>query len=275
VVSETGFTWAEPVVIDDTIFVAWGVAGETSVLVPISLDGNPRGPPRSVPLHHPSLLRPSAGGLFWMAFVSRATNAIEVAYVRTEGRVFRGPITIETGRYGSGHGAIARPDLLSHMVGYPREGPPGVRRGYVAEIDQSGAFAEQLLSVGDARAVLPVRLADRLALVRNGDELTIETADLESLARLETRTFPAIEQFLVAGTAADRLVLGYSDGRTMRFDDYGSALMSATLHDVPMPGSLGTGPTGVASYPDSVVFAIGLNEGTRSFPWLVRLECVP
>ena len=275
-VATDSFTWAEPVFRDGEIFIAYGLAGdEGSVLQQVTFGGEPRGPRQAVPLLHPSVLRGSSGGFFWMAFNTRSDNLLLLAHLDDGGAISHPPVEVALGRYGSGHGAIARPDGHSHVFTYPREGPSGVRQGYVNALSEDGVLGPErrLGDDGDA-LVLPVRQGDSLVLVRHGDALNLERTDFESLERLERRSFPALPSrpFLV-GAVAGRVLVGHIAEGELRVDDFGTELDDFARLGVRGPHRAG-GPGGsVLEVPGALYVAIGLIDATRQYPYVVRLEC--
>ncbi|MBI5502371.1 MAG: hypothetical protein HY907_19155 [Deltaproteobacteria bacterium] len=275
-VATDSFTWAEPALAGAGLLIAFGLAGdEDTMLVPVTFDGAPAGTRFTVPLTHPSIFRPSRSGFFWLAFVMRTDNSFQLAHLAADGTLLHEPVVIDAGRYGSGHGAVARPDGASHVVTYPREGPPGVRNGYVNALTESGVPGpeRQLGEAGDG-PVQPVRLGDALVLVRSGDDaLILERTDFGTLERLDRVTYPPAPTRPIAGAVSDRLLIAYTIPGTLRIDDYGTELVPVATLDVPLPASsLGPGWS-VAEGPGALYLALSIVEGSRSYPWIVRVEC--
>lgn len=275
-VSTDGFTWAEAVVREGEIFLAWGLAGDrSSVLQRIDENGRVLDAPRELPLYHPSVLRPSSTGLFWLAFAMRTDNALEMVHLALDGTRLHGVVTVDLGRYGSGHGAIPRGDGRSHVVTYPREGPPGAREGYVNAITETGELGpERRLSEDGDHTVIPVEHGSSLVVVRvNDDALVLERTDPTTLERIDAVSFPSIGRGISPATLADRLVIGYAQSGTFLLDDLGPdlAAIERTTMTLPSP-TTGSGQS-VATFPGALVFAITLVEGSRTYPWLARVEC--
>ena len=116
----------------------------------------------------------------------REDNTLVMAHVEPSGELSHPPARVPLGRYGSGHGAIARPDRRSHVITYPREGPRGVRNAYVSALDATGALGpERMLGEDGDQLALPVRLGERLVVVHHGDALVLQVTDVDSLELLE------------------------------------------------------------------------------------------
>lgn len=276
-VSTDGFTWAEPAVFEDALWIAYGQAGDAaSVLVRVSYDGEPTGERVRLALPHPSILRPWRRGLFWLAFDMRADNSLVLAHLDGAGALLHEPAVIALGRYGSGHGALARPDGRSHVLTYPREGPPGVREGYVNAIGEDGGLGpERQLGEDGDDLVLPVRRGDELILVRSGDDvLALERTDFESLERIDRAVFPALPSrpFFV-GALRGRVLVGHVADGAFELDDFGEALAAPTRLRVPTPDRV-SGPSGsVLEVPGAVFVAFHLVDDLRSYPFVARIEC--
>jgi hypothetical protein len=278
VIANDSFTWAEPVVAEGELAIAFGVAGDrASRLEHVTLDGVMTRPRDRVDLYHPAILRASASGLFWVAFAMRTDNALEIAHVGRDAELLHPFVRIELGRYGSGHGAVARPDRRSHILTYPREGPPGVRNGWITAIDERGALEpERLLGDDGDSTVLPVLAGGTLAIVRHGDDaLFVERTDIESLARLERSRFDPLPGRLLAASVGDRLVVVHADSGTFTADDFGPTFARFDRARVPLPVAGLTGAGSAIELPGAAIFALGLADGARTFPWLVRIECTP
>ncbi|MBI5490470.1 MAG: hypothetical protein HY905_24255 [Deltaproteobacteria bacterium] len=276
-VATDSFTWAEPALDGGRLLVAFGLAGdERSALIPVTFDGASAGDRLTVPLTHPSLFQPSRSGFFWLAFVMRTDNSFQLAHLAADGTLLHDPVVVDAGRYGSGHGALARPDGASHVVTYPREGPPGVREGYVNALTEGGVLGpERLLGEDGDSQVLPVRVGDALVLVRYNDEsLVLERTDFDTLERLDRVAYPPPPTRPIAGAVADRLLVAYTILGTLHIDDYGRDLAPVASLDVPLPAA-GLGPGwSVAQVRGALYLALSIVEGSRSYPWIVRIECV-
>ena len=277
-VATDSFTWAEPVSLDGALFVAWGLAGdEGSVLQPVDADGAPNGPRSIVPLRHPSVLRAAAGSLFWMAFDMREDNTLVMAHVEPSGELSHPPARVPLGRYGSGHGAIARPDRRSHVITYPREGPRGVRNAYVSALDATGALGpERMLGEDGDQLALPVRLGERLVVVHHGDALVLQVTDADSLELLERFVHPARDSrpFFV-GALGGRLLVGHATEGELRMDDFGEELATEHARIVIRPdGPRVNGPSGsVLETPGALYVAVGTVSGTETRPLIARIVC--
>lgn len=278
-VATDSFTWAEPVDYAGALFIAYGLAGdEGSVLQPITADGEPRGERTIVPLPNPSVLRPWRDGLFWLAFDMRTDNQLVLAHLDRAGALIHPPVEIFLGRYGSGHGAIARPDGRSHVVTYPREGPPGVRESYVNALDAAGALGpERQLSEDGDDLVRPVRQDDRLVLVQHGDALILEVADFDTLATIERHTFPprGSSPFLV-GALGGRVLVGHVADGLLSMDDFGFDLATehARLTARPPRGRV-NGPSGsTLEVPGALYVAVTvIEDGIDTHSMIVRFVC--
>jgi len=271
------FSWAELAVARGEVWVAYGLAGDReSVLARATLDGAPLSR-RIVPRYHPSIFQVAGEGFFWAAFAMRTDNALELSHLDADGSETHPVVTIPLGRYGSGHGAIAR-DASSHVVTYPREGPRGVRHGYVNQLTDRGELGpERLLDpAASDDTVVPVRTSRGLVLVRSSDdELVLERLDPVSLETRERLPHPALGARPVAGVVADRVVVVHATSGTLSIDDFGTDLAGFERHReaIPVPG-LGGGAS-IAELPGALVFGITVNEGATPRPWLVRVECAP
>lgn len=276
-VATDSFTWAEPAVYDGELWIAYGVAGDgASVLRHVSREGAPLGERLTLPLPHPSVLQAYRDGLFWLAFDMRSDNTLVLAHLRTTGELAHDPVEVALGRYGSGHGAIARPDGRSHVVTYPREGPRGARRGYVNALSSAGALGpERQLSLEDADLVLPARRGDELVLVRSSsDELALERTDFDTLASLEVTTFeaPPARPFFV-GVLEGRLLVGHIADGTLELDDFGEDLVDFTRLEV-RPPDRASGPSGsVLEVPGAIFVAFHVIQDMRTYPFVARIEC--
>ncbi|MCB9594321.1 MAG: hypothetical protein H6719_16440 [Sandaracinaceae bacterium] len=275
-VATDSFTWAEPAVVEGELWVAYGRAGdEPSILQHVSRDGAPLAERVPVPLPHPSVLQPWREGLFWMAFDMRTDNSLVLAHLSPTAGLAHDRVVIDLGRYGSGHGAIPRPDGRSHVITYPREGPPGVREGYVNALTGAGALGpERQVSDDGAELVLPVRVGDELVLVIHGDALILERTDFETLERLDRATFPALPSrpFFV-GSLAGRVLVGHVTDGVLELDDFGEDLAGFERLTI-RPPDRANGPSGsVLEVPGAVFIAFGVVAGSRSYPFVARVEC--
>lgn len=265
-ISRNSFTWAEPALFGGEVFIAYGLGDGFSELHRDA--GSVR-----VPLEHPSLLLPLEEGFFWGSFDSRTTNALVLSTVAPDGSTLRDPVRIELGRYGSGHHAVVRPDSSSVVVGYPSEGPPGVRRGHVARYDDGRLISERELRDEDVTSVWVLDDEGGLVVVSNGDALVLERASYFSLEAADTVFLPAIEERFVAGILEGRVVIGrFASGRFV-VDVYDPLFRLQETLEVALPAAGLSGATSVASLPGALVIAAGLSDGSTSFPWLARLAC--
>lgn len=277
-VATDSFTWAEPVSLDGALFVAWGLAGDAaSVLQPVDADGAPRGPRAMVPLRHPSVLRAARGSLFWLTFDMREDNALVVARVTPSGELAHSPTTVTTGRYGSGHGAIARREGRSFVLTYPRETTRGVREAFVSAVDEAGAFGpERMLGEDGDEVAVPARVGDRLVVVHHGDALVLQVVDEDSLELLERFVHPPRDArpFFV-GALAGRLLVGHTADGALHMDDFGPSL-DAEHGRIEIRPEVGraVGPSGsVLETPGALYVAVGTTDGSRSRPLVARLVC--
>lgn len=274
-ITDDSFTWAEPVVLGDEVAIAHGLAGDTnSVLHHVDFDGQRIRARDRVAAHYPTILRVSSSAIFWAAFPMEAENALDVVHVRPNGELLHPVRTIALGRYGSGHGAAGRAG--SHVLGYPREGPRGVRNGYVRRASETGELGdERLLGDDGDSVVLPVNVGDALVIVRrNDDALVLEPTHPETLERLDRHSFPTTTLAPIAAVIGERLIVAHIEDGSLAIDDYGEELADPERYVAPLPAALGTGMS-IAEVPGGAVIALGLNEGTTSFPWIVRIECAP
>lgn len=277
-VATDSFTWAELEIVESEVLIAYGLAGSReSVLAHVSFDGVSTGEREVVPLHHPSIFsRSQIGELLWGAFEMERDNSLVLTHVTRTGEVLHPALAIELGRYGSGHHAARRPDG-SHVLGYPREGPPGSRHGYVSTISASGVLGpERQLDAADSdQSVTPVMLAGGLVIVRATDEaLMIEPTDLDTLERIDRVTFPPLETPPLAATLADRLVVAHVASGVFRWDFFAEDLSGGDRYEV-ATGHAGIGSgTSVVMQPGALVFALGLTDGSTASPWIVRIECI-
>jgi hypothetical protein len=274
-VTDDSFTWAEPVVLGDELAIAHGLAGETnSVLHHLDFDGARIRARDRVAVHYPTILHESDAGIFWVAFRMDRENALDVAHVTTSGELLHPVHSIALGRYGSGHGAARVRGSL--VLTYPREGPRGVRNGYVRAFDEAGELRdERLLGDDGDSVVLPVVLGDELVLVRrNDDALVLERTDPVTLERLDRREFPTTRLAPIAAALGDRLLVAHVEDGSLVVHHYGADLADADRYETWVPAALGTGMS-IAEVPGAVVIALGLSEGPIAFPWIVRIECAP
>jgi hypothetical protein len=274
-VTDGSFTWAEPVVLGDEIAIAHGLAGDRhSLLHHVDFGGiATRGTDR-VAAHYPTILRASSSGIFWAAFPMETENALDVVHVGATGALLHPVRTIALGRYGSGHGAARVGG--SHVLGYPREGPRGVRNGYVRAVNEAGDLGdERLLGDDGDNVVLPVVVGDELVLVRrNDDALVLERTDPETLERLERAEFPTTTLAPIAAAIGGRLLVVHVEGGSLAVDHYREDLTEADRYTASLPAAFATG-TSIAEVPGGAVVALGLSEGSTSFPWILRIECAP
>lgn len=271
-VATDSFTWAEPVVVGDSVHVAYGLPGARSAMRELSFEGTPRGPRREVELPHPDALLPAADGIFWQAFETVGDNNLQYARVSTNGELLAGPARVETGRYGSGHGMVARPDGQSVVVSYPREGPPGIRDAWVSAFRADGTLEpERRLSEMGATGAYPVLQGDGLAVVRHDDDaMVLDRLDLASLALLETTTFDPLERLALPVVVRETLlVTGLTEGVVRVWDlDLAEPIDSLELTNP----SRGPGADAVATDREAV-YAFTQIDGGRSRIFLVRVGC--
>lgn len=276
-IATDSFTWAELASARGEIWIAYGLAGDgQSVLARATLAGAPLGR-QAVPLYHPSIFQVAGEGFFWAAFAMRSDNALELSHLDAAGAATHPVVTIPLGRYGSGHGAIAR-DARSHVVTYPREGPPGRRHGHVNLLTAGGELGPERLLDPEASddTVLPLRTSRGLVLVRRSDEaLVLERLDPASLETTERFPHPAIGSRPIAGVVGDRVVVLHSAGGALAVDDFGTDLAHFERLREPIPAPSLGGSASVAELPGALVVAMMASAGGTSRPWLARIECAP
>jgi hypothetical protein len=277
-IATDSFTWAEPAWIDGAIVVAYGLAGDrASVLRTITIDGTSLRTTR-VPLYHPSILQATDTGLlFWLAFAMRADNSLEIAHVGVDGALAHDMVSIPLGRYGSGHAALAHPDRPARILGYPSEGPPGVRAGRVITISESGELDhEQTLMESDDHSVTPVLVDGRLVFVRNSDDaLTLELANLDTLERIEAIAYPPVPRGPLASVLADRLLVAHVEGTALVLDLFDRDLRGPATVTETLPAGIGASSGSIVSFGDAIVLALNLSSGGETFPHIVRIDCAP
>lgn len=274
-VTDGSFTWAEPVVLGDEIAIAHGVAGDgDSLLHHVDFGGDETRRTDRVDAHYPTILRASASGIFWAAFPMEAENALDVVHVGATGELLHPVRTIALGRYGSGHGAARVGG--SHVLGYPREGPRGVRNGYVRALSEAGDLGdERLLGDDGDNVVLPVVVGAELVIVRrNDDALVLERTDPETLARLDRHDFPTTTLAPIAAALGGRLIVVHVETGSLAIEHYAEDLAGSDRYTASLPAAFGSGMS-IAEVPGAVVVALGLSEGSTSFPWIIRIECAP
>ena len=268
----TSWTWAQPVLRDGQPWIAHGGAGEpASLLQRLSPDGEPSGPALTVPIFHPTILRPTRGGFFWLTMTTRGDNALLMVHLDTAGVPLYPTAEVALGRYGSGHGAIAHPDGRSFVITYPREGPRGVRNAYVNAINEDGELGPELpLSPMGDQSTVPLRQEDSLLVVSQGDGLVLDRRDFDTLELQEQFVFaPRGSRLLLAGVLAGRLIVAYRSGSAVRFEDFGEELLEpgGPLGEVP---SRGRGESILVTTSAIYVATIA----TSGHPFVARLECV-
>lgn len=268
------FSWAEPLGAGDSIRVAFALGDGASAIETSDREGRSLGRV-VVRLEHPSIFLPTSAGYFWAQFEMRADNALVLSSLDPSGAALHAPARIELGRYGSGHHAAVLADGRTVVVGYPREGPPGVRHGYVRTFATSGVLGpERQLSEDDITSVWPVRgRGEDLLLVWNGDALGLERLDPATLEPRETEIVPPIEGRFVVGTLDRFLVVASFRSTLFHVDVYDETLSLAFSFEESMPASLGVGSS-IATLGDALVVAAGLSDGVTTYPWLARIACV-
>jgi hypothetical protein len=272
-VSRSSFTWSEIVRVNRQLFVAYGEAGDAvSVLVPITERGEPS-PAMRLPLRHPTVLLARASSVRWVSFDPDTTNTIAISAVSLDGELLSGPVPIVTGLYGSGHAMVGLPGAVLSIIGYPREGPPGVRRGYVRLVDVDGSLGEERqLSSTDVRSVRFVDMGPELIIISNGDELRIERFSATRLETLDVVTLPPIGATYVTGSVGDHVVIVDLSGASMRAMVLSRDLRLEHELTAPLPASNGPGVS-AASVDDGLVVVSQRTAGAESFPYLMRIGC--
>lgn len=277
-VARDASSWAQPARRADGLgmVIAYSTSprSEPSLLAGSDLDGHPSPTRVTVALPNPAVLRPSATGLFWLAMEMREQNAFVLAHVGQDGTLVTVPQRIELGRYGSGFGAATRADGGGEVLGYPSEGPRGVRRARARAIEVDGTLGpERTLSMDGADAAIPVFVGDELALVYRTDaEIRIATLDPASLETRAERAVPRVEGTLFAAAIGVRLVIGALGAGWVTALDASTPGASPIRSSTPLAGT--SGALDWVELPGTLVLAAGLVSGGDAAPWVVRVDCV-
>lgn len=275
------FTWAEPALVGDALYVAYGVEAEQSIVERVGLDGASIGLPRAhVPVGHPSALVPGIDRLLWIQVDDASpTFRTRILEIDRDG-LWVWPRDTPPWRT---HGAVT-PDLavLARSDGARFWATPiddGMihtelrRRGPEALTDVNGS------SVALAEMSL-VDLSGAVVLIgHDGASRVMARHDPDTLRLRSTVTDDALGGPTSAVAIEGHVVVARASSRTLLVDGYDDGLRRISRTEAPIEGGervrMASDLSMIASSRDSAVVASTIvDESGQSFPWLARITCI-